>query len=817
MATPGSTAGWRLAAGGLAWLGGVALQLQQAQLWPVAHHAALLALAVACLGGRLLSHRWRAGALGLGLLVAGLAALGFASTGLRAGLRLAEQLPPALEGRDLLVTGVVASLPQPGPSGTRFRFEVESATLQGRPVQLPPLLALGWYRGFHDELQLDDPRADLRAGQRWRLPLRLKQPHGLANPHGFDAELWWWEQGVRATGYVRASARGPAVQLLGDAGAYPVERARQALREAIFRAVADARAAGVLAALLVGDQAAIEREDWDLFRQSGVAHLMSISGLHVTMFAWVAGALVAGAWRRSTRLVLWWPAPLAGRWGGLVVATGYALLAGWGVPAVRTLLMLALAVALRSAGLRWPLLLVLLMAAVGVTVQDPWALLQPGFWLSFAAVGLLLASEPGVRQALDPAAPGDPGQHGATGWRARLLAALRSQAVATLGLAPLSLVFFQQLSIVGFVANLVAIPLVTLLVTPLALLGVLATPLWALGALLVKGLVALLAWLLQWPGAVWQVPAAPGWAIACGLLAAVVGLLPWPWRLRVLALPLVWPLLWPPVERPAPGQFSLLAADVGQGTAVLVRTAAHSLLYDAGPQYSRESDAGQRVLLPLLRGLGESRLDLLMLSHRDIDHVGGAASLLAGLPAQALASSLESTHPLHQRGLPHTRCEAGQTWTWDGVRFDVLHPTVAELEAPHKPNAVSCVLRIEDAQGRSALLAGDIEAPQEAALLARDVAALRSTLLLAPHHGSKGSSSLPWLQAVQPATVVVQAGYRSRFGHPAPEVLQRYAAQGIAVVRTDHCGAWQWRDGQASCTRDLQRRYWHWVPAAAAP
>jgi len=615
MAARGLDPGWRIALGALAWLGGIALQLQQAALWPAAHYAGACALAAL-----LAATAWRArrGPAFVALVVAA-ALAGAGSTGLRAHARLAQMLDPALEGVDLLLTGVVASLPQVGPAGTRFVFEVESAQRAGRelvvPSAVPARIALGWYRNDRDEAWLAEPRDDLRAGQRWRLPVRLKRPHGAMNPHGFDVELWWWEQGLRATGYVREVTGWTRPERIADGVAHPVERARQALRDDIYRQVREPRLAGVVAALVVGDQAAIEREDWDLFRNTGIAHLMSISGLHVTMFAWLAGLVVGWAWRRSEWLMLRVPAPTAGRWGGLAVATGYALIAGWGVPAERTLLMLAFAVLLRSVNARWPWLLVLGVAAVAVTLLDPWALLQAGFWLSFAAVGLLLASE--------PPAEGD----APAGWRRSLTGHLRSQAVATVGLAPLSLVFFQQVSVVGFVANLVAIPWVTLVVTPLAILGIVAAPLWPLAALGVEGLIGCLGALAGWPMAVWAVAAAPAWAMAAGLAGGLLAVLPLPWRLRAAAVPLMLPLLVPPVSRPAEGAFELVVADVGQGNAVLLRTRTHLLLYDTGPQYSRESDAGQRVLVPLLRARGEPRVDLLVLSHRDSDHVGGTASV----------------------------------------------------------------------------------------------------------------------------------------------------------------------------------------------
>jgi competence protein ComEC len=304
------------------------------------------------------------------------------------------------------------------------------------------------------------------------------------------------------------------------------------------------------------------------------------------------------------------------------------------------------------------------------------------------------------------------------------------------------------------------------------------------------------------------------------LVGALLAVLQLPMALRWLALPLALPLLWPVVVRPPQGQFELLAADIGQGNALLVRTRKHLLVYDAGPQYTVDVDAGQRVLLPMLRARGERRIDMLMLSHRDIDHVGGAASLLAGVPISALSSSLETGHSLldkaAQHGVAQRRCDAGQHWSWDGVRFEVLHPTPAEHRTATKANALSCVLRVIDAQGRSALLAGDVEAPQEAALVLRQGAALSSTVLLMPHHGSRTSSSSEFIDAVRPGTAVVQSGYRNRYGHPAPDVLVRYSARGIEVVRSDRCGAWLWMDGVGHCTRDLRRRYWHWTESGIA-
>ena len=797
----------------LGWLGGVALQLQQPALWP---GTLALAAAVGASLGAGLAWRWRRHAAGAVLLALCGALFGFASTTLRAAHQLEDRLQPALEGLDIVVTGVVAELPRDGVTGIRFVLDTESATLRGALVHVPESLALGWYRAPDEDSLLGGPGEELRAGQRWRFTVRLKQPHGSLNPHGFDVELWMFERGLGASGSVRVRPDAPAVKLAQAVG-HPVERLRQTLRDALQRQVRDATAAGVLAALLIGDQAAIDRDGWDLFRTTGVAHLMSISGLHVTMFAWLTGALVGALWRRHRRLPLWLPAPQAARVSGLLAAAGYALLAGWGVPAQRTVWMIAAVVLLRSVGARWPLHAVLLAAAVVVTVADPWALLQPGFWLSFVAVAMLVASEPVVA-----------GSAPAVGWRARTLhtlrGGLRTQLVATVALAPLTLVFFQQLSLVGFVANLVAIPLVTLLIVPLAMLGVLLPPLWLLAGALVQGLMVGLAALAAWPLAVWSAAAAPPWAMVCGLLAGALAVLPLPWRLRGLALPLMLPLLWPPVPRPTNGQFELLAADIGQGTAVLVRTRQHLLLFDTGPAYTPEADAGSRVLLPLLRARGETRLDLLMLSHRDMDHVGGAASVLVGMPVALLSSSLVDAHPLlatHMPGrpaVPHRRCEAGQSWQWDGVQFRVLHPLRTDHALALKPNALSCVLQIQGAN-TSALLTGDIEAAQEAALVQREGDALHSDVLMVPHHGSRTSSTAAFIAAVQPRVAVVQAAYRSRFGHPAPAVVARYTARGIAVVRSDRCGAWTLPPQVSAgvCQRESARRYWHHQPSNPEP
>ncbi len=830
---------------------GCAVQLQQAALFPGAFYMAFCLLALCLIAGAAIKYRaMGAQALsqqstvshstlhsGWRMLAAAVLAgsVGFGITGLRAVAFQASALQPSLEGPDVQVVGVVTAMPQRSEAGLRFRLAVESAQSAGRPVTLPPHIYLSWYSGLQ---RAEDPAAvpfaelqlglgDLRAGERWALTVRLKAPHGNANPHGFDYELWLWEQGLQATGYVRATpkdaASGTAPRKLGATWQHPVERARQHVRDAIFARLAEPgpmgmvlepRLAGVIAALVVGDQASIERADWDIYRATGVAHLMSISGLHVTMFAWAAALCVGWLWRRSSRAMLWLPAQHAALVGGVLLATLYALFSGWGVPSQRTIWMLAAVALLRLSGKQWPWPLVWLLAMAVVVAIDPWALLQAGFWLSFVAVGVLFATD-GRGTSVDDAQ--DSPLAGASRWarwRAhpvmqKIIAMAREQWIITLALTPLSLLLFQQVSVVGLLANALAIPWVTLVVTPLAMLGVLVSPAWTAAALCVQGLGVVLAWFASWPLATISVAAPALFLGASAVFGAILLAVRLPWAVRAMGAAMVLPvLLWQP-PRPDHGQFELLAADIGQGNAVLVRTASHSLLYDTGPRFSRESDAGQRTLVPLLRALGE-KLDTVLLSHRDSDHTGGAAAILAMQPQAALLSSLEDGHELLGLRPTAQRCTAGQTWQWDGVDFAVLHPQAADYDGSTKSNAMSCVLRISNGQ-RTALLVGDIEAAQESTLVQRHPA-LQADVLLVPHHGSKTSSTDAFLDAVQPRIALGQSGYRNRFNHPAPEVAQRYAQRNIQIVTSPRCGAATWRSAApqaVGCQREQRRRYWH--------
>jgi competence protein ComEC len=514
-------------------------------------------------------------------------------------------------------------------------------------------------------------------------------------------------------------------------------------------------------------------------------------------------------WRRSfftdAQLPLILPAQKVAAAGGALAALLYVLLAGFGVPAQRTLYMLAVVAAALWMGRLTSVSHILCLALGLVVLLDPWAVLWPGFWLSFGAVGVILYAGCGRAEGAAP------------GWRGALCLAARTQYAVTLGLVPLTLLLFSQVSLVGPIANAIAIPVVSFAVTPLALAGSLlpaplAAPVLWVAHLALALLAQVLTWLAALPLAIWSAPAPPFPLFALALLGTAWMLAPrgWPHRWAGAAswLPLF--LLQP--AQPAPGQFTVTAFDVGQGMALLVETAGHRLLYDTGPQYAPGQDAASRVILPYLRARGIRRLDTLVVSHSDLDHVGGALTLLDALPVAQVHSSLGEGHPVVQAAQAHRRCAAGQRWEWDGVVFEMLHPDPASYAtAGLKANARSCTLRIA-AQGRAILLAADIEAAQEAALVSAAPERLRADVLLAPHHGSGTSSTPAFLAAVKPSIGVFQVGHRNRYRHPKKEVFERYGELNIQRLRTDESGAITFTFGRAIDTREYRRehpRYWH--------
>lgn len=671
---------------------------------------------------------WRSYPLGFFLL-------GFVWACTSAQWALDDRLAPQLDNRTLWLEGRVSGLPARRDGVLRFQLEAAEA----RNLQLPQRLRLSWYAG-----------PPVQAGERWRLAVQLRRPLGTANPHVFDYEAWLLAQRIGALGSVKAGQR---LQAASGVTAW-----RDQLRQRLLQTPAFARE-GALAALVLGDGSGLSRADWQVLQATGTVHLMVISGQHIALLAGLVYAAVAGL----ARLGLW---PRALPWLpwacglGFAAALAYGVLAGFEVPVQRACVMVALVLLWRLRFRHLGVWLALLMALNAVLLVEPLASLQAGFWLSFAAVAVLLLVFAG---RLGPW----------PWWRSWG----RAQWSMAVGLLPAMLALGLPVSLSGPLVNLLAVPLLGVVVVPLALLGTLLLPVPWLGETclwLAGGLLHGLFWGLTQVAAVlpaWLPVAPPLWAWCLGVLGVVLVLLPAGVPGRGLGVLLVLPLLWVPVPRPAPGEVQVWQWDVGQGLSVLLRTREHALLYDAGPRHG-DFDLGERLVLPALRAQGISRLDVLLLSHADLDHAGGAEALQRGLPIGRVLSGEAAALPVALAAQP---CIDGASWQWDGVRFS----TWRWQQAP-EGNPASCVLQVEAASGERLLLTGDIDQAAERALLAsgRD---LRADWLQVPHHGSGSSSSLAFLQAVAPRAALLSRARYNVYGHPHPQVLARYRALGVEV------------------------------------
>ncbi len=719
------------------------------------------------------------------LILGGLA--GFVWAWISAHWLLAQALPANIEGKNIVITGYIAAVPTYKHHLWQFEFDIKQASFEGQAVTLPEHVRLNW----HGQV----PK--LSAGDQWRLIVRLKRPHGFMNPGGFDYEQWLFSHRIRATGYVRPD--GDNTLLSSRVMDYPVQRLRQHLQGRLVSLLPDHPMQGVVSALILGIRDNISPQQWQLFRQTGTNHLVAISGLHIGLVAGLVFVLVRWGWARMGRLALRLAAPKAAAIAALMAASVYAALAGWSLPTQRAMIMVAVALLAvlykrhiqPSYGLAVALGLVLL--------HDPLAVLSPGFWLSFGAVGLIFLGMQGRRNGVP--------------WWDKWF---RVQWIVGLGLLPLLLLFFQQSSLVSPLANFVAVPVVSLLVVPLLLIGILLSGIFLpvgrglleLGAGLLDYLTDLLAFLGQpgfatWTGIVPDIP-----ALAFSVLGIVFLLFVPLGRGRWLGIIFLLPLLFQKQDVPADGEIYFTLLDVGQGLAAVVQTRNHTLVFDTGPRFSPEFDTGAAVLIPFLRSRQIQRLDTLVVSHGDNDHIGGADSLLAAIPVGQVYTSAQ---PLldDNRAIA---CRQGQHWQWDGVQFNVLHPGAGDLQM--KENNQSCVLAVAGRYG-SVLLPGDIEQEAERRLIEKYPGKLKSTILVAPHHGSKTSSSQAFIDAVKPDYVFFPTGYRNRFHFPNHNIVLRYQQAGIGLYDTAHEGAISFKlaeDPQSIGPlffRQSALRYWH--------
>ncbi|EJM77619.1 MULTISPECIES: DNA internalization-related competence protein ComEC/Rec2 [unclassified Pseudomonas] len=686
---------------------------------------------------------------------------GISWAGANAQWALDDRLPAHLDGETRWVEGRVTGLPQNNDGVVRF----ELTDVRSRQAEVPRRMRLAWYDG-----------APVNSGERWRLAVKLKRPAGLLNPHAFDYDAWLLAQRIGATGTIKDGER--------------LREARWAWRDSIRQRLqtVDAQGrTGALIALVLGDGAGLSREDWQVLQDTGTVHLLVISGQHIGLLAGVVYLLIAGLARYGVwpHRLPWlpWACALA-----FAAALGYGLLAGFEVPVRRACVMIGLVLLwrlrFRHLGAWWPLLL----ALNAVLLLDPLASLQPGFWLSFAAVAVLIFTFGG---RLGP-------------WR-WWQTWTRAQWLIAIGLGPLLLVLGLPISLSGPVANLLAVPWISLLVLPPALMGTLLMPLPYVGEGLLWLAGGLIDWLFKGLGLMagqlpaWVPVAIPLWIWALGMLGAFLLLMPRGVPLRPLGWPLLLLLVFPPRPLLPEGIAEVWQLDVGQGLAILVRTRQHTLLYDTGPRFG-DFDLGERVVLPALRKLGVNELDLMLISHADADHAGGARAVANGLPIKLVLSGDPLALPAE---LHADACESGQQWTWDGVRFQLWQwPSATDR------NQKSCVLQIE-ANGERLLLTGDIDSAAERALLDSPLA-VPTDWLQAPHHGSRSSSSMALLTALQPKAVLISRGNGNSFGHPHPTVMARYKKRGMEIHDSAEQGAIRLHLGRfhPPWTMRQERRFW---------
>ncbi len=703
----------------------------------------------------------------------------------RAHLVLADALPPMLAGRTVIVEGRVTGLPQrlDDAWGTVWRIQLDSEALRTPARRYPGCgrVLLYWRNAAQP----------VHTGERWRLAVRLKPPHGRLNPGGFDYETWLFLHRLRAVGRVlRHDADNRRLAAAGRS----VDGLRAALRARLREAIGGYPHAGLVYALAIGSRDDVSAATRRTFRRTGTSHLLAISGLHIGLVA--AFGFFAGRWLWSlpVRTLLWLPAQQFGALSSLVAAFTYAAMAGFSIPTQRALIMLAVLVAdrllLRQTRASDSLLLALLL----VLLYDPLSVLAVGFWLSFAAVTILIYS-------------------GGSGVMPRSVWARvgKTHLVMAIGLAPVLMVWLGQNPVLGPLANLVAVPWVSFVAVPLVLSGVVALAVapW-LGFWLLQG--ALLALDLLWrlldrlagtDFAIWHHAATGVAPLVCAM--AGVGLLLMPRGLPCRAMALIWmlPLLLIRPPRPTQGEVWFTLLDVGQGLSAVVRTARHTLVFDTGAAFGDSFDAGRAVVLPYLRREGVDRIDMLVVSHGDRDHIGGAASVLAGMETDDRLTSVPAR-------LPASRpCADGQSWDWDGVAFAILNPPPGQRQV--SSNNRSCVLRVVSAGGHAVLLTGDIEREAETRLVAAHRGELGADVLVAPHHGSKTSSSEAFVDAVRPDYVLYPTGYRNAYGFPHPQVTARYRRDHVSQWNTAATGAIEIRFGRRISTPAAYRRqHWHY-------
>lgn len=652
---------------------------------------------------------------------------------------------------------------------------------------VPERIRISWF----------EPGADLQFGDIWRLELRLRRPRGNSNPGVFDYESWLFRNGISATGYVVDSTRN---EKLGQAQTGVVDKLRRSVVQRLLESGIDRERAGVLAAISVGARHLVSQEQWNRYARSGTSHLMAISGLHVGMVA-VAGYLLAAAVAGLLRVRV--NQHRLATFLSLVCALAYALVSGLGVPAQRAVVMIALTV-LAVLGSRMMRPFNVIAAACILTASvAPLATLAPGFKLSFSAVLVLLWI---TRQRV-PRVSGV-----SRTWRSA--GALASVQISLLlGLLPLTVVLFDRVALAAPAVNLFAVPVFSFVTVPLTFAGLLLDgPLLTLGNHVLRYAARsldLVEWFidlaLQLPAASVHVSEIANWSVALLVAPLAWILLPRGWPGRGIAWPALLAVVLYLPSRPPPGCAQIDVLDVGQGLAATVTTRSTNLLFDSGPAFRGGGSAADTVVLPFLASRGIDKLDKVVISHADLDHAGGLDAVDRSLEV----GDLRAGEPLGGNRRERL-CRAGQSWTADRIRFEILYPASGDVR---EGNDASCVLLVS-AGTHSVLMTGDIELPAEEALLQAGTLPPVDVVVV-PHHGSRTSSGPMFVQALRPQLAIIPVAYSNRWDLPDEQVVARWQAAGAEVLNTATEGAISLRvcerGGIATLTRHraLKRRIWH--------
>lgn len=680
--------------------------------------------------------------------------------------QIQNRLPAEWQGKDIIVSGKVDDIPEERGDGIRFRFKISDAYSASQPnktIKLNGIVRLGWFQN----------KQAIHADETWQLRVRLKRPSGFLNPGGFDYEKWLFTERIIATGYIRKSKTEENKRLVASPW-WSLNRLREDIHNTIQNKVEDKSSAAVLSALVVAVRTKLDDKQWKQLQLTGTSHLVAISGLHIAVVAGFAFFPIMLIWGLFPRLNEKVPLRVAGGIAGVVFATVYAMLAGFTLPTQRALLMVIIALFGLVSRKNYSSSQILASALIAVLILDPLAGMTISFWLSFLAVALILIFL--KRQLVNPR-----------------YSMIKLQLVLSLGMLPLTLFFFGSASLTSPLANLVAIPWVSLIVVPISLIALFFMPISSFISESLFGVAALaINWLFKALDIISDSfladitsPEIPGLYLLIAFVGLLFLLLPKGFPAKWLGLLAILPVFLFTVEKPKQGEFTYTLLDVGQGMASVLQTKNHSLIYDTGTRLSESFDIGKLVVLPYLKAKGIKRVDRMIISHEDIDHRGGAQTIIEGIPVDKVISSDTGLLP----GRVITACVTGLHWQWDGVSFEMLSPSKSLLEdAQQNDNNISCVLRISNAH-HSLLLTGDIQRQTEFILLDNAKQTLKSDVMSVPHHGSKTSSTQRFIEVVSPQLALIPAGYRNRFGHPKFEILERYRALGIELMDTVSAGA----------------------------